>query len=171
MALKISFSGKSTKVVSADEAARIKERLKSVMPLNPRKTRVRDMIRDGLELRRLGDALESEISEAERSDLESAFYNLAAKIRKETAALVEGRTQSSSRAVSGSSTAEATPAREGRESSRAIQPAESLVIRGKVDRKHTSRIRPVLVAVSRMTQDAERNVKKGEEDDDSITPH
>jgi hypothetical protein len=89
MALKISFSHGVTKEVSDAELARVTERLKGVVSESFGKGRVRDMISDGLELRRLGDVLETDIDGAERARLEVTFYSLADKIRRESRELAE----------------------------------------------------------------------------------
>lgn len=170
MALKISFSGKSTKEVSEDEAARITERLKAVMPPNHRKNRVREMIRDGLELRRLGDALESDVYGAERSDLESAFYSMADKIRIETAALVESNRQRSSRVTFVNSTAEAESAREGVESIGVSQSAQELMIVGKANEKKYPRLHSMVVTVNPKSDKPKRDMNKGKANDGNINP-
>ncbi|PWK45896.1 MULTISPECIES: hypothetical protein [unclassified Pseudomonas] len=89
MALKISFSDGVIKEVSDAELARIGEQLKGVVSENFGKSRVRDMISDGLELRRLGDVLESDIGGDERRRLEVTFYSLADKIRRESQELAD----------------------------------------------------------------------------------
>jgi hypothetical protein len=89
MALKISFSDGVIKEVSDAELARITERLKGVVSETFGKSRVREMISDGLELRRLGDVLETNIRGEERTRLEGTFYSLADKIRRESRELAE----------------------------------------------------------------------------------
>lgn len=88
MALKISFANGSSKVISDSEIDRINAKLDKVLSPNFGKGEIRDMIADGLELRRLGEELESGVSGDERAELESTFDTLADKIRDETKALI-----------------------------------------------------------------------------------
>ena len=75
-------------MISDSEIDRINAKLDKVLSPNFGKGKIRDMIADGLELRRLGEELESGVSGDERAELESAFDTLADKIRDETKALI-----------------------------------------------------------------------------------
>lgn len=170
MALKISFSAKSTKEVTEADAARINERLRGLLSPNFGEGLVRDMIKDGLELRRMGDALESDVSGTERRDLESDFYSLAGKIRRETAALVDSKRQESPRVTIVNSPVKTTLPRVNVESFPVTQPAQALIIRGKTVDRRSSRLKPVVVSVNRKLSEPERDGKKGNEEDGAVSP-
>ncbi|WP_247841640.1 hypothetical protein [Pseudomonas sp. MWU12-3103b] len=89
MALKVSFSRGSSRILSDTEIDQANAKLDKILSPNFGKGKIRDMIADGLELKRLSEELESGVSGDERAELEKAFYSLAGKIREETDALVE----------------------------------------------------------------------------------
>lgn len=89
MVLKFSYSDGTSKDFTESEEAEINKSLDRMLSRDFGKGRVRQMIADGLELRRLDEALtQPDLDAAKKQSLRDAFYSLAAKIRKQTKSAV-----------------------------------------------------------------------------------